>query len=130
MTTDPSPRSAPPPARAGVSPEAQRYLDAVADEHRPLLDRLDGLVRGLRPDVTVVLSYGMPTYVAGRSRVHVGVWKHGLSLYGWAADDDGGFCARHPELTTGRGTIRLPTARAGEFTDEELLAVLAGGLRG
>ena len=92
-----------PGARTGVSPEAQRYLDAVDPVHRPFLDRLDGLVRRLRPEVAVVVSCGMPAHVAGR--------------------------ARHPELTTGRGTLWLPTVRLAEFSDEDLLAVLAGALR-
>lgn len=130
MSTAPAPDPhGSPPRHAGVSPGAQRYLDAVDDVHRPLLDRVDALVRALHPDVAVVLSYGMPTYVAGGARLHVGVWKHGVSLYGWDAADDGGFCARHPDLHTGRGTIRLPSARAGEFGDDELRHLLEGALR-
>jgi hypothetical protein len=46
----------------------------------------------------VVLSYKIPTYVVGRRRLFVGVWKHGLSVYGWDQGRDAGFIARHPEL--------------------------------
>ena len=38
---------------------------------------------GLCPEADVALSYAMPTYQVGTNRLHVGVWKHGVSLYGW-----------------------------------------------
>ncbi len=43
------------------------HLDAIAPEHRPQFDRL-----------------------------HVGVWQHGVSIYGWQEGRDAGFTARHP----------------------------------
>jgi hypothetical protein len=49
----------------------------------------------------------MPTYVVGERRLHVGVWKHGLSLYGWSADRSGGFCERYPNLCGDEGTLKL-----------------------
>ena len=30
-----------------------------------------------------LLSYHIPTYEVGRRRLYVGVWKHGVSIYGW-----------------------------------------------
>src|ERR671917_2831735 len=88
----------------GVDDDVQAYVDAIPPEHRPLFDRVHGLVLAVRPDAEVRLSYGMPTYVAGRSRLHVGVWRHGVSLYGWSEGADGGFAERHPELLYGKGT--------------------------
>jgi hypothetical protein len=70
----------------------------------------------------------MPTFVVGERRLHVGVWKHGLSLYGWEPGRDGGFAARHPELDSGKGTLKIPLARAADISDDELLALLRGAL--
>ena len=91
-------------------------------------DRVDGLVRSVHPDVELIITYDMPTYVVGDHRLPVGVWKHGLSLYGLHQDNDAGFIARHPELSSGRGTVKLPTNRAADLTDAELTATLAAVL--
>ena len=111
------------------SAEVEAYLAVVDAKPRALFDRVERLIVELHPEVEVVLSYKMPTYrIAGGGAVHVGVWKHGVSLYGWDADRDGGFVARHPELSSGRGTLRLPVRGADGITDDELRAVLRGAL--
>ena len=56
------------------------YIAAIDADRRPLFDRIHQLVLQVRPDVDVVLSYQMPTFVVGRYRLYVGVWKHGLSF--------------------------------------------------
>jgi hypothetical protein len=64
------------------------YIEAITAEHRPLFDRLHRLILEARPDATVGLSYDMPTYKAGRNRLYLGAWKHGLSIYGWQQGRD------------------------------------------
>ena len=66
----------------------------------------------------------MPTYKAGKRGLHVGAWKHGVSLYGWREEDDAGFTERHPELSSGKGTIRLRTDAAADIDDDELRALV------
>ena len=107
-----------------VPPEVQTYLDGIAAEHRPMWDRVERLVRALHPDVELRITYDMPTFVVGEHRLPVGVWKHGLSLYGLHESNDAGFTTRHPELSSGRGTVKLPTERADDFSDDELEATL------
>ena len=99
---------------------AQAYIDGIAPQQRPLFDRFHGLVMAEHPDAAVVFSYRMPTYVVGGHRLHVGVWKHGLSLYGWSADRSGGFCDRHPHLCGDRGTLKLPHREMARIPDEHL----------
>jgi uncharacterized protein YdhG (YjbR/CyaY superfamily) len=96
------------------------YLDGIEPEHRPLFDRLHRLILDVHPDAEVVLSYQVPTYRIGKRRLHVGVWKHGLSIYGWRQNGDAGFTQRHPELVTGKGTIQLKADAASGIPDEEL----------
>ncbi len=91
-------------------------------------DRVERIVRQLHPDVEMRITYDMPTFVVGDHRLPVGVWKHGLSLYGLHESNDAGFIARHPDLSSGRGTVKLPTKRAAEFSDDELSAMLAAVL--
>ncbi len=104
---------------------AQEYVDAIPDEHRPLFDRVHGLVLEVHPAAGVVISYQMPTYVVGRHRLHVAVWKHGVSIYG---SDRSGFTERHPDLSSGNGTIRLTPEAAAEIPDDELRALLRAAL--
>ena len=96
------------------------YVEAIAPEHRALFDRLHRLVLEAHPDAAVVLSYQMPTYKVGRQRLFLGVWKHGVSVYGWQEGRDAGFSERHPELKSGKGTVRLRPADAAGIPDDEL----------
>ncbi len=100
------------------------YVDAIAAERRPLFDRIHRLVLEAHPGASVLLSYQMPTYVVGRYRLYVGVWKHGVSFYGWEQGRDSGFSARHPELVTTKRTIRLRPDDAAAIRDDELRDLL------
>ena len=104
---------------ARVDQAVQHYIDSIPPEHRPLFDRLHLLILQVRPDAAVVLSYQMPTYKAGRRRLYLGVWKHGVSVYGWPQGHDAGFTARHPELRTSKGTIQLRPQDAAGIADDE-----------
>ncbi len=109
---------------------AREYIDAIAPERRPLFDRLHQLIIEAYPGVEVVISYQIPTYKVGRYRLYVGVWKHGLSLYGWDEGRDAGFAARHPELSSGKGTLRLSPRAAAAIPDDELRDLVRAALGG
>ena len=104
------------------------YIDGISPEHRPLFDRLHRLVLGAYPEVQVVLSYKIPTYKVGKNRLFVGAWRHGISLYGWKGDRDGGFTQRHPDLVTSKGTIQLRPADAEAISDDELRDLVRAAL--
>ena len=103
-----------------VNEEVRGYIAAIAPEHRPLFDRVHRLVLRLHPEATVLLSYKMPTYRVGTRRLYVGVWKHGLSLYGWQQGKETAFSAKHPEAKTSKGTIRLRPQDSVGVSDDEL----------
>lgn len=103
-----------------IDKAVQGYIDAIAPEHRPLFDRLHRLILAAHPEAAVVLSYRMPTYKVGNRRLYVGVWKHGVSIYGWQQGRDAGFLARHPGLKTSKGTIQLLPEDAAAIPDDEL----------
>lgn len=105
----------------------QEYIDGIAPEHRPLFDRVSGLILEAFPEASPALSYGMPTYQVGKRRLYVGVWQHGLSIYGWGRDRDGGFASGHPELVAGRATIRL-RSKDVSVTDSELRDLIRAAL--
>jgi uncharacterized protein YdhG (YjbR/CyaY superfamily) len=104
------------------------YIAAIPAEHRPLFDRLHALIRRADPEAAVVLAYGMPTYRSGKRRLHLGVWRHGVSLYGWRRENDGGFLDRHPKLRTSTGTIRLRPEDAADISDAEFLDLIRPAL--
>jgi len=113
---------------AGITDEAvRRYRDEMDGEYRPVFDRLHRLVLAMCPEAELVLSYGMPTYRVGRRRLNIGVWKHGLSLYA-SPNRDGGFSARHPELASGKGTIKLRPSDAARISDAEFQDLMRAAL--
>jgi len=108
--------------------DVQRYVDGIAAEHRGLFDRVNGLILGAYPDAVVKLSYTMPSYWRGRRKLYVGVWKHGLSVYGWPQGQEAGFISRHPELKTSKGTIQIRLRDAASLSDGELLELVHAAL--
>ncbi len=96
------------------------YIAAIPREHRPLFDRVAGLISSVAPKAAMRISYGIPTYELAGRKLYVGVWKHGLSLYGWSQGGDGGFVERHPELKKSKGTIQLTADAAAQLSDAEL----------
>jgi uncharacterized protein YdhG (YjbR/CyaY superfamily) len=106
------------------------YIDGIPPEHRPLFDRLHRLVVETHPEARLTLSYKMPTFRAGRRRLFLGAWKHGVSMYGWDQARDGGFVARHPELKTSTGTIQLRPADAEAIPDDEFRDLVRAALAG
>jgi len=111
-----------------VPPAVQAYIDGIGPEQQALFGRLHGLIMRASPDVQVSLSYKMPAYKAGKRRLYVAAWKHGISVYGWPQDRADGFTARHPELVTSKGTIRLRPQDASRISDEELLGLACAAL--
>lgn len=100
--------------------EVAAYIDAIDIDRRPLFDRVHRLILEVQPDAQVVISYSMPTYVVGMRRLHVGVWKHGLSFYGWEHARASALVVGHPHLDSGKGTLRLPIPEAARISDDEL----------
>ena len=111
-----------------MDPGVVAYIEGIPPARRPLFDRLHAIVLAEHPDAEVALAYGMPAYRLGRRRLNLGAWRHGVSVYGWRADRDGGFVARHPELSSGKGTIRIRPRDAEAISDEEFRALLGGAL--
>ncbi len=111
-----------------MDPDLQAYIDAIDPSRRPLFDRLHAIVLAEHPEVEVALSYGMPGYRVGDRRLNLGVWRHGVSVYGWRKDNDGGFAARHPTLSSGKGTLRIRPRDAATIGDDEFRGLLGGAL--
>jgi uncharacterized protein YdhG (YjbR/CyaY superfamily) len=106
----------------------QSYIDGIDYVNRALFDRVHGLILAAYPDAAVGISYQIPVYRAGRGRLYVGTWKHGVSIYGWPQGSEAGFVARHPALKTSKGTIRLRPQDAASVTDEDLLELVHAAL--
>ena len=106
----------------------QAYIGALDPARRSLFGRLHALVLATHPEAEVSLAYNMPVYRVGSRRLSLGAWKHGVSVYGFRKDNDGGFVARHPDLASGRGTIRIGFHDAERITDDELRDLVGGAL--
>jgi uncharacterized protein YdhG (YjbR/CyaY superfamily) len=112
----------------GMDEAVRAYIEAIAPQNRPLFDRFHRLILEEYRDADVVLSYRIPTYKVGGHRLHVGVWKHGVSIYGSRHGDESGFVARHPELRTSKGTIQLRPQDADAIADDELRDLIRSAL--
>ena len=106
----------------------QAYIQALEPARRALFGRLHAIVLETHPETEVTLAYNMPAYRVGSRRLSVGAWKHGISVYGFRKDNDGGFVARHPNLASGRGTIRIGFRDAVRISDDELRGLVGGAL--
>jgi uncharacterized protein YdhG (YjbR/CyaY superfamily) len=115
---------------ASIDAAVREYIDAIPPEYRPLFDRVNQVILTTFPEATVVLSYKMPTYRVEDRRLYVGVWKHGLSIYGWPQGCAEFFLANHQALRTSKGTIRLGIDDAKEITDVELRDLARAALSG
>jgi hypothetical protein len=100
--------------------DVETYITSIPPAQRPLFDRIHRLILEACPRATVGFAYKMPSYAIGSRRLNVGVWKHGVSIYGWKATGDGGLTSRHPEVRTSTGTIRIATDRSDEIGDDEI----------
>jgi uncharacterized protein YdhG (YjbR/CyaY superfamily) len=116
------------PDKPLVEGAVRSYIEAIPPEHRPLFDRLHRLIADRYPDAEVVLSYGIPTYRVGKRRLHVGAWKHGLSIYGWPQGRAAAFVERHPKLRTSKGTLQLRPDDAASLADDELSELIGAAL--
>ena len=88
----------------------------------------DRALLAAHPGAAVALSYQMPAYKVGSCRLYIGVWKHGVSIYGWKQGRAAGFTTRHPELRTSTGTIRLRPEDAAGISDEEFRDLVRSAL--
>lgn len=108
--------------------DTQKYIKAIPPEHRPLFDRLHGLVLEVHPEAELGYAYKMPKYSLGKRRIFLAVWQHGVSVYGVGPGADSGFIARHPELIASRGTIRLRPKDAAAIRDTEFREMFRAAL--
>ena len=91
--------------RAG---SVEEYVAALPAEVAPLFEQVARTIREAAPDAEETLAYGIPTWTrSGRSVVHLGAWKHHLSLYPVPEMDDRLGRMLAPYLS-GRSTLRLP----------------------
>jgi hypothetical protein len=111
-----------------MNEEVQAYIEALDPARRSLFGRVHQLVLETHPEAEVGLAYNMPVYRVGSRRLSLGAWKHGVSVYGFRKDNDGGFVPRHPKLASGRGTIRIGFRDADEISDDELRGLVGGAL--
>jgi uncharacterized protein YdhG (YjbR/CyaY superfamily) len=103
-----------------VDPKAEAYIAGIDPDFRPLFDRIRALVETNFPDADLGYSYRMPTFTRAGGRLHLGVWQHGVSLYGWDRARCPAFLDRHPSLRTSSGTVRVRPSDADDLSDDEL----------
>jgi uncharacterized protein YdhG (YjbR/CyaY superfamily) len=104
------------------------YVDGIASDTRPLFDRIHRLIVGEFPDVEVGISYQMPVFRRAVRSLNVGAWKHGVSIYGSSDEAASSILERHPELSSGKGTLRITHAVGDDIRDEELVELVRAAL--
>jgi uncharacterized protein YdhG (YjbR/CyaY superfamily) len=95
------------PEVKAVNRDVQRYLDAVPEERKPLVEKLHELITGLYPKVAIDMSYRMPTYKAKGSWVAIANQKSYVSLYTCGAHHIAAFKKKYPGIRTGKGCINF-----------------------
>ncbi|MBX7235750.1 MAG: DUF1801 domain-containing protein [Caldilineales bacterium] len=110
-----------------MTESVQSYIASVTDERRQLFDRLQALILGLYPEAEIMLSYGVPSYKLPTGRVHLGYWKHGVSVYPGSGPIPA-FQAACPTIKTSKGTISLKLNDA--IPTEALTAAIRAAVEG
>jgi uncharacterized protein YdhG (YjbR/CyaY superfamily) len=83
------------------------YLRAVPPAPRAALQKLRQTLKAVVPGATEVISYGIPTLVRGRWRVHFGAFKDHCSLFGIGAAVMNAYKKELAPFEMSRGTIRF-----------------------
>jgi len=61
--------------------EVEAYLQALPEAQREALERLRRVIRGVIPDATESITYGVPTFKQKKAVVAMGAGKNHCSLY-------------------------------------------------
>ena len=105
-----------------MDPAVRAYIKAIPASHRPLFDRLHGLILALHPDVDMAISYAVVRHRTSKGDVFLGIWKGGVSLHAVDSALIEEFKARHPKIKTGKGSLNFKVT--DEFTDAEVRKVI------
>jgi len=102
---------------------SQDYIDSVQDDRRSLMLHLNAIIQQVYPILEPVIWYGLLTYRKSkgwRNWVALGYRKDGVTLYtnGSHADQ---FKTRHPEVQTGKGSLRFKPGDTLPVDDLKLL---------
>jgi uncharacterized protein YdhG (YjbR/CyaY superfamily) len=90
-----------------VANSVPEYIDQTNDGRKAMLLRLQEMVFDLQPEARSRISYGIIRYECHTGWVYLGYWSNGASVYTGYLDAQKEFHARHPSITTGKGSIRL-----------------------
>jgi uncharacterized protein YdhG (YjbR/CyaY superfamily) len=106
------------------------YVAGLGPEAAEVVAELRRRVHAVRPDVTEVLRYDIPTFqVDDRSRVHVAAWAKHVSIYPvpGPTPDDSALADDLAPYLAGKGTLKLPLGKPmpWELVDRVLRALLA-----
>ena len=105
-----------------VNADVKRYLAAVPENRKPLVERLHGLIVRLYPEVAIDMSYRMPTYKVGDGWVALANQKRYVSLYTCGAHHLAAFKKNYPGIKTGTGCINFRLS--DEVADEAIEQVI------
>lgn len=113
LTTQP-PTTQPSTPESSTPEPVQSYLAGVSDAGRASYAALRTLVLEHAPTATETLSYAMPTFVVGETRLlHACAWKGHLAIYPLPdpADLDPGATTDLAAHSSGASTLKLPYAQ-------------------
>ena len=102
---------------AAVPPEVAAYIDGLPPEHLELFLTLQRTILEAAPDVRVVLSYKLPTYIGPAGRVSLSSGRDGVSIVTVDPEPIRRFTATHPDLPSGKVSVRFEGASGVPLAD-------------
>ena len=88
----------------------EEYIAAQAEDVRPKLRELRGVLRAAIPEAEERISWSMPTYWKGQNLIHFAAAKKHIGLYP-GGEATAVFAEKLAGLSVSKGTIRLPLDR-------------------
>jgi uncharacterized protein YdhG (YjbR/CyaY superfamily) len=95
------------------------YLEGLPGPRRDRLTRLCKRFQAAAPGARLTMRYKMPTFELDDRRVSLGNQKQYLAVYFCCNDLIGNIIARHPEINTGVGCVRVRDTQ--DVPEKELL---------
>ncbi len=83
------------------------YFKSIPDHRRDRFLSIHNLILTINPDVSVDMSYKMPTYRTVNGWMALANQKNYISLYTCAASHLESYKQKHPEQKTGKGCINF-----------------------
>ena len=102
-----------------MNKDTRDYIDSIPEQRRDRFMSIHNLILQLYPEISVDMSYKMPTYRQGDGWVALANQKNYISLYTCGESHLEAYKRKHPQQKTGKGCINFRVRDEIDYEDLE-----------